>query len=826
MYVSKHFTCEEIDQRLLQGYYDDFVTAGFVGTLQEFLQFVLSIQNRVTHEELDEADTNIYDKITEEVQKLNEAIEAQKVTKVSQLENDSNYATVDNVKEAINNLVNGSVEALDTIKELAEALGNDADFAGTMARKLTELKEAITAETTRAKEAESFLLDKIGKTDENLANAISELREIITSTYNRIDEKVDIVMATITSLQETYRSFTEEVNNKLTQNKKELHAEVEDAKTAASNSATDLQKSIEVEKARAEAAENTITDSVNELKESQSDYEANIDNQILSIKQGVSDESVARQQADSNLTTKINEEAVARANADANLQTQISDEVVNRTKADQSLSERITDEVGARTLADHKLQDNINTAVSESKERDKFLEEKISELTEATDTSTADLAAKITQEITNRKTADESKVDKVEGMGLSEENFTTLLLTKLNSIQYGANKIEKVSELINDKGYQTAEEVSTAIAAVIDSAPEALNTLKELSEALGNDPNFAATLTTQLTTLATQLNQELQDRKNGDSALASDLATKYAEIIAKIEAAETTLTTNINTLSTQLASLSAIASEAKATSTEVAGKLEGYDIPSLKERVNTLRDDLDDLDSDIDQKIKDANKELVDRIILDENAIAANTARIQDNLALIQELLNLLKNVNEQINQAVETEAQLRKVADEVLQSKIDSVALQVSTEATIREQNDNLIKVQIEKEEIARQTALQEVQRILNNEISERESSEEYIQEDIADLQERVKALEGKTEDTWLVNGSTVEKLDFLHLDLDSYPNLTILGKISPDTVRVFDWNTGLIIPNFFRKIPEGVTISLEYYGKLEGVTIEIRTL
>ena len=25
MYVSKYYTCEEIDQRLLQGYYDDFV---------------------------------------------------------------------------------------------------------------------------------------------------------------------------------------------------------------------------------------------------------------------------------------------------------------------------------------------------------------------------------------------------------------------------------------------------------------------------------------------------------------------------------------------------------------------------------------------------------------------------------------------------------------------------------------------------------------------------------------------------------------------------------------------------------------------------------
>ena len=36
MYVSKYYTNEEIDQRLLQGYFDDFVKAGFAGTINEF----------------------------------------------------------------------------------------------------------------------------------------------------------------------------------------------------------------------------------------------------------------------------------------------------------------------------------------------------------------------------------------------------------------------------------------------------------------------------------------------------------------------------------------------------------------------------------------------------------------------------------------------------------------------------------------------------------------------------------------------------------------------------------------------------------------------
>lgn len=51
MYISKYFTNEEIDQRLLEGYYDDFVKAGFEGSKEEFFAFVLSIKQCVVKEE-------------------------------------------------------------------------------------------------------------------------------------------------------------------------------------------------------------------------------------------------------------------------------------------------------------------------------------------------------------------------------------------------------------------------------------------------------------------------------------------------------------------------------------------------------------------------------------------------------------------------------------------------------------------------------------------------------------------------------------------------------------------------------------------------------
>lgn len=47
MYTSKHYTCKEIDQRLLQGYYDDVVAMGYTGTLEDFLEMIISIANKV-----------------------------------------------------------------------------------------------------------------------------------------------------------------------------------------------------------------------------------------------------------------------------------------------------------------------------------------------------------------------------------------------------------------------------------------------------------------------------------------------------------------------------------------------------------------------------------------------------------------------------------------------------------------------------------------------------------------------------------------------------------------------------------------------------------
>src|SRR5690606_1512210 len=54
------------------------------------------------------------------------------------------------------------------------------------------------------------------------------------------------------------------------------------------------------------------------------------------------------------------------------------------------------------------------------------------------------------------------------------------------------------SQATNNQQIATTAFVKAAIGALIDGSPDALDTFNELADALGNDPNFAATITNEL----------------------------------------------------------------------------------------------------------------------------------------------------------------------------------------------------------------------------------------------------------------------------------------------------------------------------------------
>jgi hypothetical protein len=65
---------------------------------------------------------------------------------------------------------------------------------------------------------------------------------------------------------------------------------------------------------------------------------------------------------------------------------------------------------------------------------------------------------------------------------------------------YSSSKIVALIDAVTaaDVGAATQADVDAAVSALVDASPATLDTLNELAAALGDDPNFAATMTTAL----------------------------------------------------------------------------------------------------------------------------------------------------------------------------------------------------------------------------------------------------------------------------------------------------------------------------------------
>lgn len=101
-------------------------------------------------------------------------------------------------------------------------------------------------------------------------------------------------------------------------------------------------------------------------------------------------------------------------------------------------------------------------------------------------------------------------------------------LGELETLVTETVKTTTIDNSSTDEQYPTAKAtydfVKAETASMVDSAPETLDTLNELAAALGDDPNFA-------TTVATQIGQKVdQTRTVNNKALTSDIALTYEDV--------------------------------------------------------------------------------------------------------------------------------------------------------------------------------------------------------------------------------------------------------------------------------------------------------
>jgi hypothetical protein len=715
MYVSKYYTCEEIDQRLLQGYYDDFVRAGFAGTINEFWAFVLSIKDKVDKKEGYGLSKNDF---TDELKAKLDGIEekANYITKVSELENDLKFQTEEDVKKAISDLVDGADDALDTLKELAEALGNDPNFATTITNKLTELRTSLSEEVSRAKEAEAALGAAIAAVDDNLKYAAEQLINKIDTV--KADLKADIarVEAKADKNAEDIKDLNDKVNDKSDEIKDELKS------------------LIQQEKDERIAADNEIKESVNELKtlhiNDKAALEAKIAEEVSNrtnadtiLDSKINEEITNRQSDTQALQSKIDQEAVDRHSEDQVLHNEISKEVADRTNADNALQGKIDQEAQARTSADQVLQNNIDSEATARAAQDLVLDHKIEDVKLQGQADKTQLLEAIATETQARKDADTAldnkKVDKREGYSLTKNDFTDILKAKLDGIEEKANYITKLSELVNDMDFQNEEQVNAAIQKIVGSAPEVLDTLKEIADALGNDPNFATTITKKLAALTEEINQEKEDRIAGDAANSAEVATEKADRIAADTALETKLKEYIDNKSTAgdtalnvvKDNLNKEIQDRKDADAAIQASLdkEIADRKTADEAytvsLNNVNKRVSELALSIQDSINTLRNELTEQVNANTTAIATNQHDIERNSEAITNLTKTVGDNYKEVKDMINEEIVDRTNADSGLSSRIDNVNIDLNTERVERTAADQVLQVNLDKE-VADRTA------------------------------------------------------------------------------------------------------------------------
>ena len=217
----------------------------------------------------------------------------------------------------------------------------------------------------------------------------------------------------------------------------------------------------------------------------------------------------------------------------------------------------------------------------------------------------------------------------VQKINADTKDIRTLLAGKADSIhehtaadvkfEDGKNLVEKLAE-IQARRYATEEYVQQQLNALIDGAPEALNTLKELSAALGDDANFASTVVQELAgkvdkaegqrlitdeeaaKLAGLQNYDdaalagrvaaLEGINHDDFAKAADLAGKVDKEEGKVLIAQTELDRLAGlqnyddaALVGRVAALEAIDHEAFLKAEDIAGKADAADLQALAAEV-------------------------------------------------------------------------------------------------------------------------------------------------------------------------------------------------------------------------------------------------
>jgi len=350
---------------------------------------------------------------------------------------------------------------------------------------------------------------------------------------------------------------------------------------------------------------------------------------VLALQVSLDAEVSRASSAEATLQSNIEAEAAARAAA-------VSSEASTRAAADSVLQSNIDAEAAARASAISTEQAARAAAVAAEQARAEAAEAALQSAIE--DEEAARIAA-VSAEAASRSSADSAlsgRLDVIEGAG-----------------EGSVAKAEADAKAYADQ----------KVADLVASAPEVLDTLKELSDAIGGDENFAATVAGQVGTVQSNLDAEEARALAAESSLSSAISAEETARIAAVSAEET------RALAAEAALSSSISAEVSARQAAVSAEQTAREAADASLQA-ALDQEILDRAADVDAE---ESRALAAEAVL-QAAITALEQSVGESLAdQVEALESALADEEAARIAADSAESAARAAADSALQSELDA---------------------------------------------------------------------------------------------------------------------------------------------------------
>ena len=425
-----------------------------------------------------------------------------------------------------------------------------------------------------------------------------------------------------------------------------------------------------------------------------------IDSLSQAMETAVSDEAIARSTADSALSGAIDDLNVrvdnVLSNVDSVALNSLAEIVSAFQAADNDINGAISQLAGGSTTAlatasavlVQSIADEVNRATGIEgglqTALDNEVATRISEITrveglvsaEVTDrgVAVAGVQTALDSEVTARGVAVAGVQTALDAEVTAREGAITSLETEIMSLS--SDMISRdAAALVEAKGY-----TDNAISALVDGAPELLNTLKELASAIGDDENYFVHIASQIAALSAGSTSGLADEIARAQAAEGALGLRIDDVVADIlteknraEAAEGNLSDDINAEETRaLAAEDGLSDDiaAEETRAKAAEQALAADITSLNTRVDNVL-------SNVDATALNSLAEIVSAFQAADNDI--NGAISQ----LAGAATTSLASVSATLNQSILDEVARAQAAEGALDDRVDVVVDDLTAEVT-----------------------------------------------------------------------------------------------------------------------------------------------